>query len=114
MLVAALFRHDRVPQDVRDLAVHRPAVEIGEAHAVRRQYGHVAIGQEKHVARVTQDRGHVRGDEVLAIAQADHHRRAQTRGHDLVRIESCDTTASANTPCSSFTESRTAFSRLPR
>ena len=28
MLVAALFRHDRVPQNVRDLALHRPAVEI--------------------------------------------------------------------------------------
>ena len=28
MLVAALFRHDRVPQNVRDLALHGLAVEI--------------------------------------------------------------------------------------
>ena len=34
MLVAALFRHDRIPQNVRDLALHGAAVEVGEVHAV--------------------------------------------------------------------------------
>ena len=31
VLVAALFRHDRIPQDVRDLALHGAAVEIAES-----------------------------------------------------------------------------------
>ena len=34
VLVAALFRHDRIPQDVGDLALDRAPVEIGEVHAV--------------------------------------------------------------------------------
>ncbi len=62
------------------------AVEVGEVDAFRRQNGHVAVGQEKHVARVAQDRGHVRGDEVLAIAETDDNGRTETRRHNLVRV----------------------------
>ena len=72
---------------MRYLAIDRLPVEIGEAHAFRRQHGHIAIGQKKHIARVAQDGGDIRGDEVLAIAQADDYRRAQPRGDDLVRVE---------------------------
>ena len=68
VLVAALFRHDGIPQNVRNLAFHGASVEVGEMHAIARQDGHVAIGQEEHVACITQDRGHVGSHEILAIA----------------------------------------------
>ena len=112
MLVAALFRHDRVPQNVRDLALDRFAVEIGQVHAVGRQNRHIAIGKEEHVPRVAENRGHVGGDEVLAIAQADHGRRARAGRHDLVRLR-LPMIASANTPFNCFTAQRTAASRFP-
>ena len=86
MLVAALLRHDRVPQNVRDLALDRTAVEIGQVHAVARQNRHVAIGKKEHVARVAENGGHVGGDEVLAVAQADDDRRPGARGDNLVRV----------------------------
>ena len=65
-------------------------VEIAEPHAVGREHRHVAIGEEEHVARVAEDGGHVGGDEVLALAEADHHRRPGARGDDLVRIGARD------------------------
>ena len=86
MLVAALFRHDGVPQHVSNLAVDGPALEIAQPHAGRREDRHIAIGQEKHVARVAEDGGHVGCDEVFVVADADDHRRAVARGDDLLRI----------------------------
>ncbi len=86
MLVAALFRHDGVPQDVRNLALHRAPVEIAEPHAFGREDGHVAVGQEKHVPRVAEDGRHVRRHKVLVVADPDHHRRSRARGHDLIGI----------------------------
>ena len=55
-------------------------------HALARQNGHVAVGQEEHVARVTQNRRHIGGDEVFAVAQTHHYRRPGARSHDLVRV----------------------------
>ena len=90
MLVAALFRHDGVPQDPRHLPVHRPPLEIAEPHALRRQHRHIAIGQKKHVARVTQNGGDVGGHEVFVIAQPDHHGRSIARRHNLIRVRPRD------------------------
>ena len=50
------------------------------------EHGHVAVGEEEHVARVAENRGHVGGDEVFVVAQADHHRRTRAGGDNLVRI----------------------------
>ena len=86
VLVAALFRHDRVPEDVLNLAVDRASVEIAELHAILREDSHIAIGEEKHIARVAEDGGHVGGDEVFALAETDDDRRTLARGDDLVRI----------------------------
>ena len=36
MLVAAFFRHDGIPQNMRDLAIHRPPIEVAQPHAVGR------------------------------------------------------------------------------
>ena len=75
MLVAALFRHDGIPQDMGDLAVHRASVEIAQADAGRGEHGHIAIGQEEHVAGMVENGGDVGSYEVLVVADADvvHH-----------------------------------------
>ena len=86
VLEAALFRHDRVPGDVLDLAVDRVAVEVGELHAALGDDGEVAVGEEKEVARVIQDGGHVGGDEVFLFAESDDGGRPIARGDDLVRF----------------------------
>ena len=69
-----------------NLAFDGVSVEVAELNAVRRENGHVAIGEEKHVARVAQDRGHVGSDEILALAEADHHGRTFARRDDFIRI----------------------------
>ncbi len=86
MLEAALFRHDRVPGDVLHLAGNGLAFEVAELHARRRDDGEVAIGEEEQVARVVEDRGHVAGDKVLILAQADDRGRPIARGDDLVGL----------------------------
>ena len=86
MLVAALFRHDRVPQDVRDLPVHRPPFEIAEADTFMGEHGHIAVSEEEHVARMAQNRRNVRCHEVFVVAQADHHRRPRPRRDNFVRV----------------------------
>ena len=72
--------------DARQLALNGLAVEVGQGDAFRRQHGHVAIGQKVDIAGVMQDAGHVGGDKGLALAHADHNRRAGARGHNLVRL----------------------------
>ena len=51
-----------------------------------RHDGHFAIVEEHDVARVAQDRRHVRGDKVFAVADADDDRRAVADGDELFRI----------------------------
>ncbi len=46
--------------------------------------------RKEHVARVAQDRRYVRCNEILAIAQADYHRRPQAGSHDFVRVRTGD------------------------
>ena len=86
MLVAALFLHDGIPQDVLHLPVHVVAFEIAQLDAAARQHGHVAIGQKEHVARMAEDRRHVRSHEIFTVAQADHHRRTFPGCDDFIRI----------------------------
>ena len=86
VLVARAFGHDRVPQHTlhgfRELA---PG-PIGERHAVPRHHRHLLVAEEHDVARVAQDSRDVGCDEELAIAHADHHRRAVPDGNDLAGI----------------------------
>ena len=86
VLVAALFRLDRIPLNARDLALDGLAVKVGQLHAGQRQNRHVPIGQKINVARVMQNAGHVGGHKRLALAHADHHRRTEARDHNLVRL----------------------------
>ena len=59
MLETALFRHDRVPGDMLDLANNRLSIEIGELHAFWGNHGEVAIGEEEEVAGVIKNRGNI-------------------------------------------------------
>ncbi len=86
MLIAALFRFDGIPKNVRHLPLHAAAIEIGEPDALRREDRHVAVGEEEHVLRVGENGRDVAGDEVLVIADADHHRRAHAGGNDFVGV----------------------------
>ena len=90
VLEAALFRHDRVPGHVLDLADDGLPVEVGELHAFGRNYGHVAVTEEKQVAGVIKDRRNVGGDEVLVLAQADNGGRAVAGSNNLVGLINCD------------------------
>ena len=74
---------------MRDLSVYRASFEVAEPHPIRREHGHVAIRQEKHVARVVQDGRHIGGDKIFTIAQSDDHRRAIAGGDDFIRVSAC-------------------------
>ncbi len=72
------------------LALDGLAVEIGELHSLLCNYGEIAIGKEKQVAGVKQDRGHVGGDEVFVFAETNDGRRAITGSHNLIRVVNGD------------------------
>jgi hypothetical protein len=71
--VAALLRHDRIPEDPHWLALHRLVRQRAELHAAGRHHGHLAVLEDHDVARVTEDRRDIRGDEHLALAEPDHY-----------------------------------------
>src|SRR5882762_5761409 len=52
VLVAALFRHDRVPRDVLRGALDRAAVMVHHTDALLGEYGDVAVGEKKYLARM--------------------------------------------------------------
>ncbi len=86
MLVAALFRFDRVPEDALHLALHGPAFEIGQPYSFGGQDGEIAVAQEEHVLGVREYGRNVAGHEVFVVADADHDGRAIARRHDLVGV----------------------------
>ena len=86
VLVAGLLRRDRIPGDAGRLAFDGLAVERHERHPVRRHDRHFAVVEEHDIAGVAQDRRHVRGDKVFAVANADDNRRAVADGDELFRI----------------------------
>jgi hypothetical protein len=74
--------------------------------------GHLAVLEVDHVARVGEDRAHVAGHEVLAVADADEQRAALARRDDLVGSRPC-ITAMPYVPSTRCSASITASSRLP-
>ncbi len=86
MLEPALLGHDRVPGDPLLLRLDDVAVEIGDAHRIFRQNRDLAFAEEKHVARMLQDRRNVGRDKKLAVAQTDHDRRPFANRDDRVRL----------------------------
>ncbi len=71
----------------RNGALNGVAVKVGQLDAGQGQDGHIAVGQEIHVARVVQDARNIGGHKGLALAHTDDHRRTEPRGNDLVRFE---------------------------
>ena len=81
------------------------AVQGLALHAVAGDHRHLARFQEDHPAGVLQDGGDVGGDELLALAQADHHAAgvADAGRDDLVRLVG---TTSRTTPCAPLSWSK--------
>ena len=59
-------------------------------NAVGSEDSDVAVVKEEHVPGVAEDRGHVRGDEIFLIAEADDYGRAGTCRDNLIRFRFCD------------------------
>ena len=77
--VAALLRGLGGPQDRVDDPLERRAVAVGEHRGSRPQIGNVAVLHEHDLLGVRHDRGRVRGQERLALADAHDQRRIEPR-----------------------------------
>jgi hypothetical protein len=82
---AALLGLDRAPQDRLGLAFARPTLEVGDLAAGAAERDDLALIDEDHLPRLLEDRGDVRGDEALVVAEADDQRRRILRRDQLVR-----------------------------
>ena len=85
VLVAGLRRADGVELDLLGWPIDRSAVlNAPEPHALLRHHREVSRLEERHVARVLEQRGHVGGDEVLGLPVADDDAAgvADARCHD--------------------------------
>ena len=74
MLVAALLGGLGRPVDGRDLALAVLAELVGDDDAPRPEVDHVALLEEDDPVRMGEDRRDVRGQEALAVGQADDQR----------------------------------------
>ena len=86
VLVAGLFGLDGVPGDALDFERDGCAVEVGEDDAGESEDGDFAVGKEMDVAGVVEDAGDVGGEEVFALAEAEHGGRAEAGGDELVGL----------------------------
>ena len=84
--VAAFFRRGRVPRDLGRRARHRLALRVLDDQGISRKHRQFVVLQEDHVARVGEDRGHVRRGERPVLAHAHHERAARARGDDGLRL----------------------------
>ena len=96
-LLVDLLEHERlvaralgglvVPVDLEHVVLDRLARRrVGEGDAVGRDRRDLAVVRELHAARLGEERGEVRGEEVLALAEADDHRRLVPHADELVRM----------------------------
>ena len=71
---------------MRGLGLVRLAAHVEEHRPVRRELGHVAIGQDGHVARGVDHGDDVAGHVGAVFRQAHHQRRVLARRHDGARL----------------------------
>src|SRR5262249_5615059 len=83
---SALFSHNRIPSYPLTKRRHGIAFEIGRYYAVAREHGHLAVAQEKYVARVIEHGRYIGSDEVFIVAETDYDGRALPDGYDFVLI----------------------------
>jgi len=68
------------------LAFDRLAVVVHDADTVFREHGDIAIGEEKYVAGVLEQRGNVAGHKIFAFAKADDGGRSEARSNNFIGI----------------------------
>ena len=90
MLVAALFRHDRVPRDVLKLRLPSVSGRIQQAYAVTRDDSHLVIVEKQDGARIGKHCRHIRGDESFAVHGPDDQRISFADRDDLLWIVDTD------------------------
>ena len=71
----------QIPIHYRDALFHAGLVEIDDVVIVRSEHGDFTVIEVHHRPSVLHDRSGVRCNEVLAITQRQHQRRAGPRGH---------------------------------
>ena len=86
VLVAALLGSLDRPVDLGHQPLARRAVDAGDRHTLGRDVGDVALLEEDDALGVGQDGGDVRGEEVLALADADDERHVHARADQPVRL----------------------------
>ena len=83
---AALVGGRRIPQDLEGLHLDGVAVEVGDAHAGRRDRDDLVLTDRERVAGVLDEGRDIRSEEVLALAEPDHERRVAARADDESRV----------------------------
>ncbi len=84
--VAALLGRRRIPVHVVFLALGRGAEEVRDLHGVGGDGDDLVLAQLHGAARVVDEAGDVRAEEVLALAQAHHEGRVAPGSDDDVRL----------------------------
>ena len=84
------MKHDQPPLsaaeasqcDLELLGLDRGAVEVGDVDAVGADRDDLVLADRQRAPRVRDERGDVRAQEVLAVAEADHERRVAAGADD--------------------------------
>ena len=100
--VAALFCHCRGPCDPLRREGDGFALEVFDPHSLGFQRRHLSVAQEVDALCVFQERGHIRCDKVLSLAEAYRQRGTIARGDDglgAVRGKYADGEAPAQLEC---------------
>ena len=84
--VAALLGRFRGPRNDVDGAIDRRSGAVRDRGRARAQIRHVAVGQEDDPLGVGHDRRRVRGQEALAVADADDQRGVQPGADQAIRL----------------------------
>ena len=83
--MALLLGRRQVPVDVVRASLAGVSVEVGDGDVLGRQHDDLVLTQLEGLARVLDESGDVRGEEVLPLPQANDQRGVATSGHDGVR-----------------------------
>ena len=89
-LEAALLGAFDVPVQLDEIVLDRRPVDAAERHALGRDRDDVAVGGKVHATRLGQEGGGVRGQERLAVADADDERRLAPRADEQVGMVGVD------------------------
>ena len=79
---AALVGGRGIPQHLERLDLDRVAGEVGDRDAVGRDRDDLVLADRERVAGVLDERGDIRAEEVLALAEPDHERRVAAGADD--------------------------------